>query len=227
MIVGSWHARITEKSVSIRGCPHRVYLWAYLVGRPSSWWVAPFLKQGVLNCVTVEKSSWIQASKWTCMYFFLLLTVDVTSCLSSCLDFSTIMEFNLDLKAQINSFYPKLLFVQLFYWSNRNETEHLLNLRLLRKMFLFTYIGQIICSYDKRKEERNCSAFYMLCLNQITQYVLKKHVHVNESIGEVYSIEICLAVLGASYHYATYVNNCRGPHHLSIDATWFSWFPLL
>lgn len=45
-----------------------------------------------------------------------------------------------------------------------------------------------------------------------------------QSSGEVYSTEICLAVPRASYHNATYVNNCRGPQHFSIGATWFSWF---
>lgn len=151
------------------------------------------------------------------MCFFLFMPVDVISCLSSCLDFSTIMKFNLDLKTKINSFYPNLLFLQLYYQSNRSKTEHLLNLRFLRKNFLFIYT--LYRLYVVMKKEGKELFYILYALSQTTHHVLRKHVHVNESIGEVYSIEICLAVLRASYHYSAYVNNCRGPHHLSIDAT--------
>lgn len=91
------------------------------------------------------------------MHFFLSALdcrCDVTSYLSSRLDFSTIIKFNLALKAKINSFYPKLLFDQVFYWET-NKTEHLLNMRFLRKILLFTYTLDklhVVMIKERRKE---------------------------------------------------------------------------
>lgn len=97
----------------------------------------------------------------------------------------------------------------------------------LRKLFLCTYtLDRLHVPMIKGKKEGNWSAFYVLCLNQITYSVTCKTMFLwtKQSSGEVYSTGICLAVLGASSHYVAHVNHCRGPQHLSTGATWFPWF---
>lgn len=66
------------------------------VERPSQPWVAPFPRQGVLNCIRMQKLEYTQASDYLCIRFALLLTLDkmqqaiLGSC---CLNFLAMLEW--------------------------------------------------------------------------------------------------------------------------------------
>jgi len=92
------------------------------MGKHSPSCAEPFSSQEVLNCIRVEKSSWVQASE-QCMHFSLLLTVAITN-----FRFLSLKQLPCYDRPQTgiagwgpSPLLPHLAFLRVFYHSNRNE----------------------------------------------------------------------------------------------------------
>lgn len=94
---------------------------------PTSLWAASLHRHGFLSRVRLgEREPSISKQTWEydCFGFSLLLIehmVWLASC-SLCLDFPAVMDCNLELWAEINPFFLKLLLARAFYHNNGNES---------------------------------------------------------------------------------------------------------
>lgn len=79
----------------------------------STRWVAPIPKEGILSYGTMEESNWTQANKWACIHSFLFALDCGLIWLTIwyfCHDLCKMMDFNLKLWSEVNSFVSLIFF---------------------------------------------------------------------------------------------------------------------
>lgn len=120
----TWHNLEPHERVLIRICIDQFGLWVWKtlllinIERLSPLWAASFPRQGVLDCIGDENTSWKHSCKQP--YFSLLLTKDVLW-LTTWVPTFTPRNDGFSIVRWINTFFLKLLFIRLFYHRHRNE----------------------------------------------------------------------------------------------------------